>query len=400
MNNKKLSFKNRYGEMLEGVIDLPFTQNIVAYAIFAHCFTCGKNIFAAENISRTLALKGIAVLRFDFTGLGESEGDFEDSNFTNNVTDIEDAAKYLTENFETPSLLIGHSLGGAAVLFSAQKIASVKAIVTIAAPSSPDHIMHLFKDSQEEINEKGKATMQLAGREITIKKQFIEDLRSLSMQNLLNDLRKPVLILHSPTDDIVGINNAAEIYKALHHPKSFVSLDDTHHLLKRQEDAEYVSAIIASWATRYLKTNESVQSEGQVNAWLNNDNYTTEVVARKHVWIADEPLNVGGNDLGPTPYELLSSALATCTTITLKMYAKRKNWDPGEIKVMVEHGRKYPDDCEHCDDKSKLIEVFKRTLVFDERLDAEQKNRLQQIADLCPVHKTLSKSSRIDTVII
>lgn len=400
MNNKKLSFKNRYGEMLEGVIDLPFKQNILAYAIFAHCFTCGKNLFAAKNISRALALKGIAVLRFDFTGIGESEGDFEDSNFTSNVTDIEDAAKYLEENYEAPSLLIGHSLGGAAVLFSAQKIISVKAIVAIAAPSSPDHIMHLFRQSLEEINEKGKATMLLAGREITIKKQFIEDLSTLSMDNLLHDLHKPILILHSPTDNIVEINSASEIYKAANHPKSIVSLDGAHHLLKRQKDAEYVSAIISAWITPYLDTKGSAQSESQVDAWLNNDNYTTEVVARKHVWIADEPRDVGGNDLGPTPYELLSSALATCTAITLKMYSKRKKWDIGEIKVMVEHGRKYPDDCAHCDDKSKLVEVFKRTLVFDERVDTEQKNRLHQIADLCPVHKTLSKSSSIDTVII
>lgn len=384
--------------MLEGVIDLPFTKNITAYAIFAHCFTCGKNIFAARQISRTLALKGIAVLRFDFTGIGESEGDFEDSNFTTNVTDIEDAAKYLEKNYEAPSLAIGHSLGGAAVLFSAQNIASVTAIVTIAAPSSPDHIMHLFRHSQEEINEKGKATMLLAGREITIKKQFIDDVRSLSMDDLLRDLHKPILILHSPMDNIVGINNAAEIYKSANHPKSFVSLDGADHLLKRQKDSEYVSAIISSWATRYFDTKESVQSESQVDVWLNNDKFTTEVVARKHTWIADEPLDAGGNDLGPTPYELLSSALGTCTAITLKMYAKRKNWDIGEIKVMVEHGRKYADDCEHCDDNSKLIEVFKRTLVFDERLDGEKKNRLHQIADHCPVHKTLSKNSRIDTV--
>ena len=214
MNSKNLSFENRFGENLHGVIDFPFTQNVIAYAIFAHCFTCGKNLFAARQISRSLALKGIAVLRFDFTGVGESEGAFEDTNFTSNVTDIEDAAKYLEENYEAPSLAIGHSLGGTAVLFSAQNIASIKAVVTIAAPSSPDHIMHLFRHSMEEIMQNEKATMMIAGREITIKKQFIEDVKSLSMDNLLRDLHKPILILHSPTDNIVGINNAAEIYKS------------------------------------------------------------------------------------------------------------------------------------------------------------------------------------------
>ncbi len=399
MNSKILSFKNRYDESLEGVIDLPFTQNIVAFAIFAHCFTCGKNLFAARQISRSLALKGIAVLRFDFTGVGESEGAFEDTNFTTNVTDIEDAANYLEENYAAPSLLIGHSLGGAAVLFSAQKIASISAIVTIAAPSSPDHIMHLFRHSKEEIIQNEKATMMIAGREITIKKQFIEDIMSLSMKDLLHDLHKPILIMHSPTDNIVGINNAAEVYKRANHPKSFVSLDGADHLLKRQRDSEYVSEIISSWATRYLDTKENIQSESQVDVWLNNDKFTTEVVARKHTWIADEPKDAGGNDLGPTPYELLSSALATCTAITLKMYAKRKNWDIGEIKVMVEHRRTYADDCAHCDDDSKLIEIFKRKLVFNEELDAEKKNRLHHIADHCPVHKTLSKSSRIETIL-
>ncbi|HVA98276.1 MAG TPA: alpha/beta fold hydrolase [Bacteroidia bacterium] len=399
MNSKKLSFKNRFGETLEGVIDLPFTHNIVAYAIFAHCFTCGKNLFAARQISRTLALKGIAVLRFDFTGIGESEGTFEDTNFTTNVTDIEDAAKYLEENYEAPSLVIGHSLGGAAVLFSAQNIPSIKAVVTIAAPSSPDHIMHLFRHSKDEIMQNEKATMMIAGREITIKKQFIEDVMSLSMDDLLRDLHKPILILHSPTDNIVGINNAAEIYKSANHPKSFVSLDGADHLLKIQKDSEYVSTIISSWATRYLDSKKNIQSESQVDVYLNNDKFTTEVVARKHLWIADEPTDAGGNDLGPTPYELLSSALATCTAITLKMYAKRKNWKTGEIKVMVEHGRKYADDCEYCDNNSKLIEVFKRTIVLDDGLDAEKKNRLHQIADHCPVHKTLSKSSKIETTI-
>lgn len=399
MNTKKISFKNRLGETLEGEIDLPFTQNAVAYAIFAHCFTCGKSLFAAQQISRSLALKGIAVLRFDFTGLGASEGTFEDTNFTTNVTDIEDAANYLQENYEAPSLAIGHSLGGAAVLFSAQKIESIKAIVTIGAPSSPDHILHLFEDKKEEILQNEIATMMLAGREITIKKQFIEDLKALSMGDVLRNLHKPILIMHSPIDAIVSINNAAELYKRANHPKSFIVLDGVDHLIKRQRDSQYVATIIASWAARYVETKGNSQSESQVDAWLNNDKYTTGIIARKHSWIADEPLNMGGNDLGPTPYELLSSSLASCTAITIKMYAKRKDWEIGELKVMVAHGRAHAEDCEQCDDSLKMIEVFRRTLVFSSSVDEEMKRRLLQIANLCPVHKTLSKSSRIDTEI-
>jgi uncharacterized OsmC-like protein/alpha/beta superfamily hydrolase len=398
MNNKKVSFKNRYGETLEGVMDLPFTESIYAYAVFAHCFTCGKNLFAASQISRSLALKGIAVLRFDFTGVGESEGAFEDTNFTTNVTDIEDAAKYLEENYEAPSLAIGHSLGGAAVLFSAQKIPSIEAIVTIAAPSSPDHIVHLFRNSKEEINKEGQATMMIGGREVTIKKQFIEDVKSLSMQDLLRDLHKPILIMHSPSDSVVAINNAAEIYTSANHPKSFVSIDGADHLVKKQKDAEYVSSIIASWATRYLEPKATAQSESQVDAWLNNDKFTTEVVARNHSLIVDEPLGAGGNDLGPTPYELLSAALATCTAMTLKMYAERKKWELGGLKVMVAHGRNHAEDCKQCEDDSKLLENFKRTIVFDDAVDAEQQKRLLQIADRCPVHKTLSSKSKIDTI--
>ena len=397
MNVQKLSFHNRHGERLQALLELPFQEKPNAYALFAHCFTCGKNLPAADKISHALAMKGIAVLRFDFMGLGESGGDFEHSNFSTNITDIEDAAQYMQEAYEAPALLIGHSLGGTAVLFSAKNISSVKGIVTIGAPATPEHVLQLFGDEKAEILQNEKATFLLAGKEITIRKHFIEDVESLDVKALLEDVRVPLLILHAPGDNMVGIENAAKIYEYAHHPKSFVSLDDADHLLKKEKDAKYVSEVIASWASRYLDFPEQQLPEGQVNAWLGSSGFTTELLARSHSWLADEPMTSGGKDLGPTPYELLSAALATCTAMTLRMYAKQKKWDIGAVKVSVSHGRQYAADCKECEEQDSNISHFKRMIQFSPQVDADQKIRLISIADRCPVHKTLSKASHITT---
>lgn len=249
---KKITFKNEKGQTLAARLELPKNSTPRAYALFAHCFTCNKNLTAVRTIGRTLTQKNIAVLRFDFTGLGESEGDFESTNFSSNIEDLYSAASFLAENYEAPSLLIGHSLGGAAVLFASKKISSVRAIATIGAPSNPEHVSHLFKNSVEEINDSGKAIVAIGGREFTIQKHFLEDIQDKNIKHQLEDFKNSILVMHSPQDTTVGIENAAEIYKAARHPKSFVSLNGADHLLSNKKDSEYVGQIIATWADRYL----------------------------------------------------------------------------------------------------------------------------------------------------
>lgn len=397
MNVSKIIFKNRAGHHLEAILEQPFQQQPKAYALFVHCFSCGKNLPAAVRISHALTLAGIAVFRFDFTGLGESEGDFSTTNFDTNLTDIADAVHYLTETYEAPSLLIGHSLGGTAVLHSAPSLPSIKAVVTIAAPATAAHVLGLFGGTTSSILKESKATFVLAGKEVEINRQFIESVENQDISILISALRVPLLILHAPGDNVVSIDDAAKIYEQAHHPKSFLSLDGADHLLKREKDATYAANMIAAWVMKYLDEQPSRLAEGQVDAWMSDSGFTIELVARGHTWLADEPKKDGGNDLGPTPYELLSGALATCTAMTMKMYAQLKKWDIGEVKVRVTHGRDYAKDCETCAEEDSNVEGFERVIIFASALSAEQKKRLLHIADRCPVHRTLSKASVIVT---
>lgn len=252
MSSQKIIFKNAEGQDLSARLELPDNGEVRAFALFAHCFTCNKNLTAIRTISKTLNEKNIAVLRFDFTGLGESEGEFEQTNFSSNVQDLQHAAQYLTDHFQAPKMLIGHSLGGAAVLVASQKIPSVQAIVTIGAPSNPEHVSHLFKSSVDEINSSGKALVSIGGRDFTIQKQFLEDIKDQNIKSILDAYRSSILIMHSPQDTTVSIDNAAEIYKAARHPKSFISLNGADHLLSDKKDSAYVGSIIATWADRYL----------------------------------------------------------------------------------------------------------------------------------------------------
>jgi putative redox protein len=252
MRSKKVTFKNNKGQILAARLELPESEAPRAFALFAHCFTCNKNLTAVRTIGKTLTEKNIAVLRFDFTGLGESEGDFESTNFSSNVEDLYSAAQFLSKNYQAPSLLIGHSLGGAAVLFASAKIPSVKAIATIGAPSNPEHVAHLFKNSVDEINASGKALVSIGGRDFTIQKHFLDDIQDKNIKHNLDAFRNSILVMHSPQDTTVGIENAAEIYKAARHPKSFVSLNGADHLLSDKQDSAYVGNIIATWADRYL----------------------------------------------------------------------------------------------------------------------------------------------------
>lgn len=398
MQRNKVTFKNKNGEALAGRMELPANQKAHNFALFAHCFTCTKNLAAVRNISRALTQAGFGVLRFDFTGLGESEGDFADTDFSGNTEDLIEAAYFLEQNYATPTLIIGHSLGGAAAIFAAARIPSIQAVAVIAAPSEPSHVKRLLKDSLDEIKQKGKAVVMLEGREFTIKKEFLDDLMNQGLLEVVNKLRKPLLILHSPQDKIVEIKNAEDIYKAAFHPKSFVSLDGAKHLLSNKDDSDYVGKVIAEWASRYIDipVEHKIQSESMVAASLGNEEkFTTYLKLGNHSYVADEPVRFGGNDFGPSPYEFLSAALAACSAMTIQMYARRKNWEVTNVTVHVDHSRKHAEDCESCEDASAKIETFIRKIVLEGELSEEQKKRLLEIAEKCPVHKTLAGEIQI-----
>ena len=403
MNLQKITFQNNEGETLSGRLEMPADRHPHNFAIFAHCFTCTKNLLAVKNISRALTANGFAVLRFDFTGLGESEGDFEDTNFSGNVSDLIAASRFLETNYKAPTLLIGHSLGGAAALFAAAEIASIKAVATIGAPSSPVHVKHLFKSTLHEINESGKALVNLSGRDFTIKKQFLDDLENKSLATVVENLRKPILILHSPQDDTVGIKNAEAIYKAARHPKSFISLDGADHLLMRKEDSIYAGQLIAGWSQRYIDSDEDVvlATKHQVVASLDAaDGFTTAMKVGSHFLTADEPIDFGGNNYGPSPYELVSAGLSACTVMTLQMYAKRKGWALDNVKVHTSFGKSHAEDCQDCETDSAKLDTFHREITLSGNLDEKQKLRMLQIADKCPVHKTLHNTVQVLTKLI
>lgn len=401
MKINKIKFKNQEGEMLNANLELPADQKPGSFALFAHCFTCNKNFSAFRNISRALTSAGFGVLRFDFTGLGESEGDFADTNFSSNIQDLKAASDYLKANYREPSLLIGHSLGGAAVLYAAAEIDSVKAIATIGAPSDPKHVTRLISHGLDEINTKGYAEVTIGGRPFTIKKQFIDDLKNVDMSRVLKKLKIAILIAHSPQDNIVGIDNAAEIFMAARHPKSFVSLDGADHLLSKAEDSVYIGGVIAGWAKRYIPFGEEEKPETQLQVVArleSEDMFTTHIKAGKHYLIGDEPESSGGNDFGPNPYDFVSAGLASCTAMTLRMYADRKKWNVEEVSVHVEHNKVHAEDCGACENSDAgKIDRFTRVIELKGDLDEKQKQRLIEIANKCPVHKTLRSDIDIET---
>lgn len=393
MRSEKVSFKNQQGENIAAIIDWPLIKSPKATALFAHCFTCNKNLIAVKNISRSLTEAGIAVLRFDFTGLGQSEGEFEQTNFDTNIDDLELAANFLTQQIESPKLLIGHSLGGTAVLHAAHKITSAKGVVTIGSPFNPSHVTHLFESKLIEIKKQGKAEVHIGGRTFTVSEELIKTLEKEDSNLLVKNLKKALLVLHSPQDTIVEIANAEKIYKAAHHPKSFISLDGADHLLSNKEDSTYVGAVIGSWIKRYITISEvdKISSNHLAAAQTNNDSLTTEVIADGHYLLADEPKDLGGNNLGPSPYGLLSASLASCTTLTLQMYAKRKEWDLKTVTVHVNHRKELKEGT------SQKIDSFTREIELSGNLSKDQKQRLLEIANKCPIHKTLHSENRITT---
>ncbi len=401
MSSQTITFPNAAGEQLHARLELPVNRHPLACAIFAHCFTCSSSLTAVRSISRALNLEGYAVLRFDFTGLGKSEGDFSDSNFSSNIADLVAAADYLTENFEAPTLLIGHSLGGAAVLCATHQIPSIKAVATIGAPFEPVHVTNLLQGGLEEIEKQGYANIDIGGRTFRIKRQFIDDLGNYKIKESIHELGAALLILHSPQDTTVSIDEAANIYQAARHPKSFVSLDGADHLLSDKADSHYAGRVIAGWSSRYLtesdEQKEELKASRNVAVRLGAEGYTTEIMVRKHSLTADEPESVGGNDFGPGPYELVSAGLGACTAMTIQMYARRKKWVVREVLVHIDHRKDYAEDMAHAGEKSAKIDHFDRTISLEGDLTPEQRERLLEIADRCPVHRTLHEEVVVNT---
>ena len=409
MPSKKISFQNQHQDSIAARLDLPREGKPLAFALFAHCFTCSKNLKAVGHISRALTDRGFAVLRFDFTGLGESEGDFADTNFSSNISDLLAAAAYLKEHYEAPRLLIGHSLGGAAVLQAAQHLDEVVAVSTIGAPYDPSHVSHLFKSSAEEIKATGEAVVELAGRQFTIKKQFLDDLDSHQVDATIKALDRALLIFHSPIDQTVDVDNAAKIFLAARHPKSFVSLDRADHLLTDESDSRYVGEVLAAWAKKYVKIAPSRVEEraasmheaGYVVAKLGETGFRTDIYASGHTFIADEPLSVGGTDLGPSPYDLLNASLGACTVMTMRMYAERKGWPLQTVTARLRHAKIHAKDCDSCETEGNAkIDQITREISMTGPLDEAQKNRLMEIADRCPVHRTLHGEIHVATSMV
>ena len=400
MRSQKVTFSNAEGVSLSARLEMPVDQHPHAYAIFAHCFTCNKNLTAVRNISRSLTSNGIAVLGLDFTGLGESEGNFSDTNFSTNVDDLVQAAIFLGREYTPPSILIGHSLGGAAVIAASARIESIKAVATIGAPSDPSHVGHLFASGRSDLKEKGFAEINIGGRPFTIKQQFVQDIQEQDLNQTLRTSGKALLIMHSPQDRVVEIENAARLYESARHPKSFITLDGADHLLSNKKDSQYAGEIIGCWSKKYVQVpvGAALRSNHPVAVRLHaEDGYTTQISVRQHGLIADEPEEVGGNDFGPGPYEFVSSGLGACTAMTLHMYARRKKWDLKEVRVHLEHHKDYATDCHDCDRPQSKIDFFDRILEIEGDLDDAQRSRLLEIADRCPVHRTLTGKVEIRT---
>lgn len=404
MHTLPLEFPGPGGQRLSARLDLPPDGETRGSAVFAHCFTCSKNLNAVVHISRALTREGLAVLRFDFTGLGESEGEFAATNFSSNVADLVAAAAFMEGRGTPVHLLVGHSLGGTAALVAAPRIPSLRTVATLSAPAQAAHLAGLLGDSAGEVEAAGEATVELGGRPFRVRRQLLEDLRGARVDEALRALELPLLVMHSPADRVVALEHATRIFRAARGSRSFVSLDDADHLLSDRADAQHAGRVIAAWVSRYLPvppdpTVRELAEQGRVVTVTRGGAFRTEVAAGRHCLVADEPVAVGGSDAGPSPYDLLLAALGACTGMTLRMYADRKGWPLEETTVRLRHGKVHALDEEHPGAPGALVERIERELELDGPLDAEQRARLVEIAERCPVHRTLHAQVRVETTL-
>lgn len=409
MHYERIRFTNPDGVTLAARIDLPISGQPLAYAVFAHCFTCTKNLKAVGNITRELAADGVATLRFDFTGLGESEGDFSESNFSTNLSDLHAAVDWLAENRDAPRLLIGHSLGGAAVLRVASERSEVAAVSVIGAPAAPAHIRQHLVGAVDAIERDGHAPVSLGGSEFVVSRQFLDDIDGHTLRECVGSLDAALLVMHSPVDNTVGVDNAADIFGWARHPKSYVSLDDADHLLSDPEDATYVGQVIASWAERYVNPDQRSRLQPDIEAgdtesvtWvrIGEAGYRTEIITSGFAMVADEPASMGGGNAGPNPYDYLLSGLGACTAMTLRMYADTKQWPLEAVDVRLSHAKVHARDSEHTESMTGTIDHINREITLSGPLDDSQRTRLMAIADRCPVHRSLTSEVAIISTLV
>ena len=401
MRSERFTFPGSQGDSLAARLDVP-DGTPRAVALFAHCFSCGKDVLAAGRIARALTQYGIAVLRFDFTGLGSSEGDFANTNFSSNVGDLLAAAHHLRREKQAPAILIGHSLGGTAMLAVAGDIPEARAVATIGAPYEPGHVANQFRDRLAEIEARGEAEVSLGGRPLRIRKQFLDDVREQCQAERVAQLRKALLVMHAPLDPVVGIDNATEIFVRAKHPKSFISLDRADHLLSQPADADYAATVIAAWASRYVEEEARAPEDlaipdAVVVRETGQGRFQQAVAIGPHRLTADEPRSVGGDDSGPGPYDLLLAGLGACTSMTMRLYAERKGWPLGRATVVLRHRKIHAADCADCETKEGKIDEITREITLPGPLDEEQRTRLLEIADRCPVHRSLHSEIKVET---
>ena len=398
MRSERFDFAGSGGEDLAGLLQLPADEP-TAYALFAHCFTCGKDVKAAAQLARSLAELGIATLRFDFTGLGASGGDFARSSFSSNVADLVAAADALRRTHAAPRLLIGHSLGGAAILAAAGKVPEAVAVATIGAPFDTRHVLRLLETALPAIETQGRAKVTIGGRSFEVSRELVDDLAGQDQERRIKELGRALLVLHAPGDEVVGIENAGQIFAAARHPKSFVSLDTADHLLSRRADAAYAARVLAAWASRYVGGQpETVAPEpdGVMVEETGRSRFQQRITAGGHTIIADEPVAVGGMDTGFGPYDLLLAALGACSAMTVRLYAERKNWPLDRVRVQLRHSRVHASDCADCETRGDThIDEIEKRITLNGALDAEQRARLLEIAGRCPVHRTLESEIKI-----
>ena len=405
-NSQAVSFPGAAGNALAARLDLPTGAAPHAFALFAHCFTCSKDTRAATFISEALADAGIAVLRFDFTGLGGSEGDFANTTFSSNVADLVAAAEWLRREHHAPAVLVGHSLGGAAVLAAAASIPEALAVATINAPADPAHVTHLFAGKRAEIDAHGEAEVELAGRKFRIRREFLQDVAEQKLTAAIAALRRALIVFHAPRDDTVSIDNASKIFLAARHPRSFISLDDADHVLSRREDGKYVGAVLAAWASRYLPVRmaDAHSPDGPRDVVFVRETgaskFQQDIAIGPHRLLADEPVSAGGEDSGPSPYELLAAAIGACTAMTIRLYADSKKLPLERVRVNLRHEKIHASDCGECETREGRIDRVERVIELEGALDEAQRAKLLEIANKCPVHRTLHSEVFVPTRLV